>query len=1641
MLEKQGTGEGGLDVAPRRPDGGDLIDAVVAIARRKVGSDVVVQAETFIRLFFDGVLPRDLEASDAADLYGAAMASWNLSGRRDAGAPKVRVYTPDLEQHGWTSPHTVVEVVTDDMPFLVDSVTMELSRRDLGIHLVIYPVMDVRRDQQGNLIEVLPHGHAAGDGAHRPADDEHRERGEAFLHVQIDRQTEPEVLEGIRQGLLDVLADVRVAVEDWSAMRAQLHRLLEDLDARPQPIDDDEVAEARSFLAWLDDHFTFLGFRTYALEARADDDDVIVALPETGLGLLRSAPASVKHLADQPPKVRALARDKVLLNLTKANSKSTVHRPSYLDYVGIKRFDEDGEAVGEWRFLGLYTSQVYSARPHEIPVVRRKVANILDWASFPRDSHDAKNLLAILETYPRDELFEASADELYPLVMSILGLQERRQVRLFVRHDRFGRYVSCLVFLPRDRYTTENRLKIESVLTDVFDATGLEHTVRVSESVLARLHFVVYVEPGKQPAPDIEEVEQRLAQVIRTWVDDLAEALSDELGEERGREVFTTYGNAFPAAYRDEHTARLGVADLVRLRSLQPGGDLAMSLYRSVEATEGQVHFKLYRSGAPITLSAVLPLLENMGFEVIDQRPYDITPTDAPPLWIHDFGLATPVPGPLESDRRSASFQEAFARVWHGDTEDDGFNRLVLRADLTWRDVNLLRAYSKYLRQTATRFSQAYMEDALVDNPQIARLLVDFFHARFDPDDSAPDEAAVGRYTEVVEDALDEVSSLDEDRILRSFFHLVGATLRTNAFQTDADGQQRPYLSFKLDPAEIPELPRPRPAFEIFVYSPRVEGVHLRGGAVARGGLRWSDRREDFRTEVLDLAKAQTVKNAVIVPVGAKGGFVVKAPPPPEAGPDALRDEVEDCYRLFIRGLLDITDNIVDDAVTPPTGVVRYDRDDPYLVVAADKGTATFSDTANAISLERGFWLGDAFASGGSSGYDHKVMGITARGAWESVKRHFRELGVDTQTTPFTVVGIGDMVGDVFGNGMLLSAAIRLVGAFDHRHVFLDPDPDPDTSFAERQRLFELRGSSWDSYDRDLVSEGGGVWPRTAKSIPLSPQVRQLLDVEVASLTPDEVVSAMLCAPVDLLFNGGVGTFVKASDETHAEVGDKTSDRIRVDATALRCKVVGEGGNLGLTQRARIEYAQQGGRVNTDAIDNSAGVDCSDHEVNIKILLDARVRDQDLTGKQRDELLVDMTDEVADLVLANNYAQAEAISNSVANAASMLEVHRRYIHHLEQRGQLDRELESLPSDEQLVERGLAGDGLVRPEFAVLLAYTKTLLYDELLASDLPDDPWLSGELERYFPSALRTGFADQMREHRLRREIVVTQVANALVNEGGTTLLFRLAEETGASTVDIARAHMVAREVFDLRGLQAEVHALDNVTAAVVQTDMLLEARRLIERSTRWLLRNLPHPIDVATAVGTFAEGAAAVSDLMPASLRGADHQAAEEARRQLEDHGVPEGLAVRVACLPARFFALDLVTVAWRSAEADGDEGESIDAVAATYFALAERLGLDWLREQISALPRETRWDTLARDALRENFLTQHSQLTAEVIQVTDPGDDADERIDGWLRRNGAKVRRCEQMLAQIKTTGTADLARLSVAVREIRNLCATAG
>jgi glutamate dehydrogenase len=1590
-----------------------LIEKTVEHARAKLPAEQAARLEAFLRIYYGAVAADDLLERTVGDLYGAALAHLNFAARRTRGEPRVRVYTPQLEEHGWTSTHTVVEIVNDDMPFLVDSVSMELTRLGSGVHLIIHPVVRVRRDEDGQLTEVLPHDAEAPDCAL-----------ESFIHAEIVRETDPEHLTQVKAGLERVLADVRAAVKDWQPMVSRAREIIAELEASPPPADAEELAETVALLEWIvDNHFTFLGYHEYDLVTE-NGADALRRVPGTGLGILRDS--SGDHgLVKLPEEARAIAHATDPLVLTKANSRATVHRPAYLDYLGIKRFDETGEVVGERRFLGLYTSSAYSARPDEIPILRRKARRVRERSGLPPGSHDDKALVEILETYPRDELFQISDDDLFEIAMGILHLGERPRVRLFPRRDTFGRFLSCLVFVPRDRFNTQVRERIQAILSEEFSGTSVDYNVRLSESVLARLHYVIYTRPGTRPDYDVREIEARLVETTRSWADDLLDALVEQLGEERGTALFADYGNAFPAAYRDDFTPPAAVLDVQRMEKLDPAGDLAMALYRPLEAPEDFFVLKLLRSGRPILLSDVLPLLEDLGVKVYDERPYEIDRTGPLDAWIYDFGL-TSEDGPIDLESVGEAFKEAFARAWRGEIEVDGFNRLVLRASLTWREVALLRALAKYLRQVGTTFSQRYMEETVAANAGIVRRIVELFRLRFDPAAGEEREAEAESLAAAIEEEIDAVPSLDDDRILRSYLRLVQAMLRTNYFQRTAEGDPKPYLAFKFDPALVPDLPLPRPQYEIWVYSPRTEGVHLRGGSVARGGIRWSDRREDFRTEILGLMKAQMVKNAVIVPVGAKGGFVVKQPP---ADREALREEVVGSYRTLMRGLLDLTDNIVGSEIVSPSDVVRYDGDDPYLVVAADKGTAAFSDVANGIAAEYGFWLGDAFASGGSAGYDHKAMGITARGAWESVKRHFRELGMDIQTTPFTAVGIGDMAGDVFGNGMLLSPHLRLVAAFNHEHVFLDPDPDPEASFAERQRLFTLPRSSWADYDPEKISAGGGVFPRSAKSIPLSPEVRRLLDVEADALTPSELIRAVLTAEVDLLWNGGIGTFVKASTESHLDVGDKANDTLRVDARDLRARVVGEGGNLGFTQRGRVEYALADGRILTDAIDNSAGVDCSDHEVNIKVLLGQVVASGDLTEKQRNEMLVEMTDDVARLVLRNNYRQTQALSLARRQAPSMLGVHVRLIQHLEQAGRLDRELESLPTDEVLGERGAAGGGLVSPELAVLLAHAKIELYDALLASDLPDDPYMANELVRYFPRVLSERFRDRMGGHRLRRELIATYVTNSLVNRAGITFPFRLVEETGAEAAEVARAYTVAREVYDLRGLWTAIEELDSTIAADVQLEMLLEGRKLLERATRWLLRSRPRPLDIVSEIERFAPGAAVLSETLLRVLVGPDRTKLERAAAGYVGAGAPEELASRVAGLGAMFSVFDIVEVATAA-------GAPLDEVAEVYHSLGARLQLQWLRDEITALPRDNRWQTLARAALRDELYSVHSLLTGEALRAGPPEGEPEERVESWQAASSAGVERTQQVITDIRSGGLSNLETLSVALREVRNL-----
>jgi glutamate dehydrogenase len=1601
-----------------------LIESVCERVRERMAADDAAQAEEFVRQYYWRAPADDLLERDTLDLYGAALAHLNLVRRRTPGEPRVRVYNPSFEQDGWQSAHTAIEIVTDDMPFLVDSISMELSRQESGIHVNIHPVVRVRRGAGGKLEEIVAPDAKPQEG----------ELVESVMHLEVDRQSEPQEHEALAKSLLHVLAQVRATVDDWQAMRGRVRALIDELEQPPPGLDAADVEEARALLAWLEDHhFTFLGYREYELVTQ-DGEDQLHPVEGSELGILRDAPRIPRGFSKLPSRVRALAREPQLLVLTKANARSRIHRSSYLDYVGVKRFGPDGEVVGERRFVGLYTTAAYRSAPRDIPVLRRKAEAILERAAFARGSHDEKALIEIIDTYPRDELFQIPEDELYAIATGILDLGERQRVRLFVRHDRYERFVSCLVFLPRDRFHTQNRERIGEILREELQGESVDWELRLSESVLVRIHYVVHVPPGELPDYDAAKIEARIVEATHAWSDELEDALVDEFGEEAGTGLVRRYARAFPAGYRDDWLARSAVADLRRLEDLADDDALGLSLYRPLEAPAGTLRCKLYRRGERVSLSDVLPMFESMGLEVLDERPYRVTPREGSAAWIYDLGLHDATGAEIDADAIRERFHDGFARVWHGEVEQDGFNGLIIRAGLDWREVTLLRAVARYVRQAGIAYSDSYMERTLMRHAHVATALVALFRARFDPAQEGREDAAA-RCAREIEEAIDAVASLDEDRILRGFYAVVGAMLRTNFFQPGADGRPKPYLSFKLDPSRVPLVPAPRPRFEIFVHSPRVEGVHLRGGSVARGGLRWSDRREDFRTEILGLMKAQMVKNALIVPVGAKGGFVVKRPP---AEREALLEEVVACYRTFISGLLDLTDTIADGKVQPPRDVVRHDGDDPYLVVAADKGTATFSDIANAIAHEYGFWLGDAFASGGSVGYDHKAMGITARSAWVSVQRHFRELGIDVQSTEFSVVGIGDMSGDVFGNGMLLSPHIRLIGAFDHRHVFLDPDPDAAASCAERRRLFELPRSSWEDYDDSLISEGGGVFPRTAKSIPLSPQVRAALDVEDEQLAPNELISALLRAPVDLLWNGGIGTYVKASAESHADVGDKANDAVRVDAAQLRCRVVGEGGNLGFTQRARIEFALAGGRVNTDAIDNAGGVNCSDHEVNIKVLLDSVVADGDLTGKQRNELLAEMTDAVAERVLRGSYTQTQALSLARAQAPAMLDVHDRLMRSFEQTGRLDRALEALPDADTIAERRTAGLGLAQPELAVILAYAKITLYAALLDSDLPEDPALAGELGRYFPAPLPERFGDRMPQHRLRREIVATRVTNDMVDRAGTTFVFRLGEDTGAPPADIARAYAVARDVFEVRSLWAEVEALDLRVAAKTQIAMLLESRRLVERATRWLLRTRHRPFEIAAEVDRFAEGVQAVAAALPDVLVPSEREQWEARVAELVADDVPQPLAGRVATLAALYAALDIVEVAAATQH-------SVAGVAGLHFLLGGRLHLHWLRDRVAALPRANRWEAMARAALRDDLFSLHAELTADVMRTGADGDgedaDAAARLDAWIDANRPAVDRCLEILGEIRTGGTFDLTTLAVALREVRNLIQTAG
>ena len=1642
---------------------GEVTHTLLAEAARAAGVAVagaisVGDLHSYLEAYYRHLAPEDLLPAGPLRAGAIAAEHARVAALRPQGRALVRV-RPAGESTALEGSRGVVDVVTDDMPFLVDSITMELARHDLDSYHIVHPQLLVRRDVAGALREVV--GPPGSDRV------EHDVIRESWMHIEIDSPPGLKAAE-LEDDLRRVLGDVRVAVEDYSRMQDRAVRLANELAAEGPGA----PAETQALLRWLaDNHFTFLGFREYDL-VEGPDGMALLAVPGTGLGILRHDKRGSSSFASLPAEVRARALEPQRLILTKANSRSTVHRPAYLDYVAVKRVSKTGQINGEYRFLGLYTHAAYHESITRIPVLRRKLASVLQRAGVAPDSHDGQDLTEILEGYPREELFQISVEELTPIALGVLRLRTHRQTRLFLRKDVYGRYMSCLVYLPRDRYTTPVRLRMLEILREALHGAAVVYSATVGESPLARLHVVVRPELGTAlPDVDPAQLEAALTAAARSWDEDLAAEASRTLGEVPAKALLDICAGAIPETYKADVPAANALTDLVRVHSMVSSGEsVAFDLWEAESymagrpVPEGAEHgvwrLTIYRIGSPITLTDVLPRLQHMGVEVVDEHPYEFAgPGGAQPFWIYDFGLrrsgagrpageaaemgepsgepAGIVPGPPPTGPVKALFEDALIALWKGKIEDDGFNALVLDAHLTWRQVVVLRAYAKYLRQAGTTFSQRYIERVLALNTAITRLLIRLFEARFDPTRQRGNTELSEAITEEVRGQLDEVAILDHDRILRSYLGLILATLRTSFFQVGhipgqlASPEEPPYLVVKLDAGQVPELPAPRPRFELFVYSPRLEAVHLRFAPVARGGLRWSDRREDFRTEILGLAKAQEVKNSVIVPSGAKGGFVCKQLPDP-ADREAYQREVRECYQTFIRAMLDVTDNLRGGEVVPPPGVVRHDGDDPYLVVAADKGTATFSDTANEIANAYGYWLGDAFASGGSEGYDHKKMGITARGAWESVRFHFATLGLDPATTDFTVVGIGDMSGDVFGNGVLLSDHIKLLAAFDHRHIFLDPTPGPATSRAERRRLFALPRSSWADYDPGLISPGGGVWPRTAKSVPLSPQARMALglDDSVLTLPPDQVISAILAAPVDLLWNGGIGTYVKASTESHDDAGDRANDGVRIDAPRLRAQVVAEGGNLGLTQAARIEYALAGGKVNTDFIDNSAGVDTSDHEVNIKILLQESVTAGDLTGQARGELLHAMTGEVAALVLRQNYQQNRALAAASAQAAQMLHVHARYLRKLERERRIRRRMDSLPGDKEIAERRSASLGLTVPEFAVLLAQAKISAVQDVLESDLPDDPYLRSVLTAYFPEPLRATYSAEMDRHPLRREIITTAVVNDMVNRCGTTFLFRMNEETGASVPDISRAWLVAREVFDMPGFWAQVEALDGQVDMATQVTLLLEGRKLSERAVRWLLHSRRPPFAIQATIDFLAGGVLAIAAGLPKLLAGRDLAGLTERQEALIAREVPAGLAERVAAMVPGYSAFDVVEIA-------ASTGREVAETAEVYFDLAERLQIARLRDQIVALPRDDRWNTMARGALRDDLYAAHAALARDVLMVTGHGT-PEERLAEWVGRNEPTVRRATQTLREIWQTDRFTVATLSVAVRAIRTLVA---
>ncbi|MDR9828676.1 NAD-glutamate dehydrogenase [Vibrio sp. FNV 38] len=1592
-----------------------LLEKVIQLIQDKLPASDTALVTQLAEHLFSNVSYDDLINRNESDLYGAVLSIWHHLGEKQASDVSVRVFNPTVSRQGWQSTHTIVEIVVADSPFLVDSIKMALARLDLTAHLMLHGPTLVER-HEGNIVSI-----------------NHQQQGElaSLFHIEVDRLTTKPEMEKLKLQLLNVLNDTDLVVRDWRAMSEKLEFVTQELEQQKDYgfIKLEHYQETIQFLRWLGEHnFTFMGYKEYDLVSDGDEVE-LSPTSETGLGLFSQAdrvrPVSLSQFPDS---ARLEALKPYLLILTKGNIQSRIHRPAYTDYIGIKKMDNRGKVIGEHRFTGLYTSAVYNQSVQTIPLVSQKVHRILEKSGYLHGSYAYKALNNILENFPRDELLQAKEKELLEIGMGVVQMQDRDLLRLFVRRDPFGRFFSCMVYVTKERYNTELRRQTQRILKQYFGSQQeVDFTTFFSESPLARTHYIVRVDNNNIDV-DVKLVEQNLMEASSTWDDRLASTIIANFGESKGVPLSKQYSRAFPRSYKEDVLPAAAVSDIERVEKLNDENKLGMLFYRPQElaADSNAVRLKLYHRNEPIHLSDVMPMLENLGLRVIGESPYEINRNDGQTFWILDFSMLHKAGGTVDLREARDRFQQAFAAIWAGNLDNDGFNRLVLGASLTGRETSILRAYARYMRQVGFPFSQSYIEDTLNTHTELAKALVELFENRFDPKTSKNASAQHNTLAKITE-LLDQVESLDDDRIIRRYMDMIVATLRTNYYQVDEQGQPKPWLSLKMQPSLIPEVPQPVPAFEIFVYAPDIEGVHLRGGKVARGGLRWSDRQEDFRTEVLGLVKAQQVKNTVIVPVGAKGGFVCKRQPSLTTR-DEIFAEGQHCYKRFIRALLDVSDNIVDGELVPPANVVRHDEDDPYLVVAADKGTATFSDLANSVSAEYNFWLGDAFASGGSNGYDHKAMGITAKGGWESVKRHFREMDIDCQTSDFTAAGIGDMAGDVFGNGMLLSKHTRLLAAFNHLHIFIDPNPDSARTWEERQRLFDLPRSSWEDYDQSLISKGGAIFSRRAKSITLTPEIQTLLDTKQNTVAPNELIKLILKMQVDLLWNGGIGTYVKSEKETHSDVGDRANDSLRINGSELRAKIVGEGGNLGLTQLGRIEFALNGGRVNTDFVDNVGGVDCSDNEVNIKIFLNSLVTSGDLTVKQRNLILESMEDEVGEIVLDDAYRQSEAISIAQHQGIAAAKELIRFIHTIEKAGHLDRQLEYIPDDETLNEREKQGTSLTRPELSVLVAYAKMILKEQLVDKAISNDPLHAQQLVQYFPSELRRNYVEAMDSHPLKAEIIATALANQMVNEMGCNYVTRLQDETGASVIDVTNAYTAAREIFEINQIFDRIRKHDNIAPAVVQYEMIVVVRRSIRRLSRWLLRTHHGSVNVNDVIERYKSDADTVISILDETLVASEVEEHNELAQSWVEQGIDSQLANFVSRLSSLYSVLDISTVS-------RETGTSVQETAKLYFNLGDKLSLHWFLKQINGQAVDNNWQALARAAFREDLDWQQRQLTRQVLgcgcAIEQPN--VLDKMDEWISTNQQPLNRWNSILNEFKVGSVHEFAKFSVALREL--------